>query len=73
MIYTSVFPGQEVGRRQCVRIILAEVRVDGTSSAVMAVNQVTRDIFSGRISGNHAASVVSSKRSRQQTALSTTV
>ena len=36
-IYTSVFPGQEVGHSQCVEKKLVEVRTEGTPSAVMAI------------------------------------
>ena len=48
---------------------LAEVRADGIPSAVLwLLDQTTMKRFSEGISGNHAASVVPSKSSRQQTA-----
>ena len=65
--------GKKSDAASASKTFLAEVRADGTPSAVMAVRSDNRGECLGRISRKYAASVVSSKCSRHQTAPSTTV
>ena len=67
------FLGKTLDTASAFESFLSEVRADGTPSAVMAVRSDSRGEFFGGHFGKYAASVVSSKSSRQQTAPSTTV
>ena len=67
------FLGKKSDAASAFESFLVEVRADDTPSTVMAVKSDNGGEFLERISGNYAASVVSSRSSRQQTALITTV
>ena len=54
------FLGKKSDTANALESFLAEVRADGTPSAVMT-DQTTRESFSEGILGNYAASVVSRK------------
>ena len=71
--FTQVyFLGKKSDAASALELFLADVRADGTPSAVMAVRFDNGGEVLGRSSGNYAASVISSKSSRQQTSPSTT-